>query len=416
MNGLVKTPIYLDEIFDFESPLTLPLIKTELVSLKQMPEYKFLLEPTELSYHSRQLIHCFDISEHESIRLSYATDPVTNLEYHTSWIKNTKLPNNKEIVIQIKLSNLREINIQNGMKIGNQVLKEAVRKLRATLPSENAVYRFQGAKFLVRIPNIANCDFCFSNWFYKMLPSSLVIHHKNQSLEIKLYWGVGYVHSNGIDSTKLLVEKSSIALSQLSKRGSNIKEYTPDDIIRINKTRELRDTTKHYLDRRMIELWLQPQVNQFRQIVAYEALARIKADNGDVLQPNQFIPQIQKYEWDVEFSSQVLEQATEIIKQWPKNLPKYPISINLTGLEIMDDIFFEKLLRLYSENKDLRELLELEITETSKASSDTLTLARLSCLSELGVKILVDDFGTGHSSLSQLIELSAYAIKIDRCF
>ncbi|MCU4677723.1 EAL domain-containing protein, partial [Catenovulum sp. 2E275] len=79
-------------------------------------------------------------------------------------------------------------------------------------------------------------------------------------------------------------------------------------------------------------------------------------------------------------------------------------------------IFFEKLLRLYSENKDLRELLELEITETSKASSDTSTLARLSCLSELGIKILVDDFGTGHSSLSQLIELSAYAIKIDRCF
>jgi len=93
-----------------------------------------------------------------------------------------------------------------------------------------------------------------------------------------------------------------------------------------------------------------------------------------------------------------------------------PVAINLSGPELLNDLFYEKLLRRFSESPKLCQSLKLELTETSVLASHNETKRRLTSLANVGATIIIDDFGTGHASLSQLIDMSASVIKVDREF
>nr|WP_257721067.1 EAL domain-containing protein [Lacimicrobium alkaliphilum] len=112
----------------------------------------------------------------------------------------------------------------------------------------------------------------------------------------------------------------------------------------------------------------------------------------------------------------MLEKAVLLLENWPAGLPEVPLAVNLSGPELLDDVFYEKLLRRFSESLFLRDKLKLELTETSVLASHDETKKRLSSLANVGATIIIDDFGTGHASLSQLIDLSASVLKVDREF
>lgn len=138
--------------------------------------------------------------------------------------------------------------------------------------------------------------------------------------------------------------------------------------------------------------------------------------NKKILQPYQFLPQIEKNKWHILFTQKVLEKAISLLESWPVGLPDVPLAINLSGPELLDDAFYEKLLRRFSESLFLRDKLKLELTETSVLASHDETKKRLTSLANVGATIIIDDFGTGHASLSQLIDLSASVLKVVREF
>lgn len=77
-------------------------------------------------------------------------------------------------------------------------------------------------------------------------------------------------------------------------------------------------------------------------------LARLEDPNqGQTLKPHQFLPQIDKHKWYVLFSQKMLERTILLLENWPTKLPAVPLSVNLAGPELLDDLFYEKLLRRY---------------------------------------------------------------------
>ena len=151
--------------------------------------------------------------------------------------------------------------------------------------------------------------------------------------------------------------------------------------------------------------------------VGYEVLAILKEPkSGTVLQPFQFLPLVEENKWEVLFTQKIIDGTLALLDKWPSNLPKVPLAINLSGPELLSDLFYEKLLRRFSESPELGARLKLELTETSVLASHYETKRRLTSLANVGATIIIDDFGTGHASLSQLIDMSASVIKVDREF
>lgn len=112
----------------------------------------------------------------------------------------------------------------------------------------------------------------------------------------------------------------------------------------------------------------------------------------------------------------LVRELVDTLTVWHKEHIRTPIALNLAGQELMNDAFFALLMTLIADNPWLRDMLELEITETSSVMTHPLIHKRLRSLSQYGYSIAIDDFGTGQASLGQLVDIPANILKIDRRF
>ncbi|WP_333972027.1 EAL domain-containing protein [Alteromonas mediterranea] len=244
----------------------------------------------------------------------------------------------------------------------------------------------------------------------------MMIDSASAKVEHPLSWRVGHYHATREINVDAAAECCAIALSQSSEL-SPIVSFSVNTVKTIRENTQQKDNVKMLLDNGCLALYLQPQVDINGNIVGYEILARLKEPKtGTVLQPYQFLPLVEQNKWEVLFTQKIIDGTLELIKSWPAGLPPVPLAINLSGPELLSDLFYEKLLRRYSESPELGKRLKLELTETSVLASHNETKRRLMSLSNVGATIIIDDFGTGHASLSQLIDMSASIIKVDREF
>ncbi|GAB3033891.1 GGDEF domain-containing phosphodiesterase [Bowmanella dokdonensis] len=413
---------FLHQLFHFDKPLLAGIRLRG--TLRSDPSQHYELQPASLAHHKTQLIHCHNTSDMEALdrklaasRRQHFIDPLTGLRNHNFWYERayTRLKQSKSLIL-LKLANLREVNIQYGLNTGDQLLSELASRLKHALPANVHLYRFPGAKFLLAVPDSYVSEQNIQHWLLNQLPDRHIIEQKGGPLTLAADWRAGCTRLRARVRANLLVEECSIALSQTDARQSFVL-YNSDYSRSIQRSSLLRERIKRHLDEQDFVIWLQPQYNDHDQRIGFEALARINQHEGaSVLLPHQFLPQIAENDWHVAFSSQILHKAIRLLENWPQPMPMVPVAINLAGPELLDDGFYEKLLRYYSEHPLLRRHLELEITETSVLASHEETRKRLTSLANIGATIIIDDFGTGHASLSQLIDISATTLKIDREF
>jgi len=417
---------YIQDLFALSLPITRGV--NQLASICNAPEREFKLQPASLEHHKKQLIHCHDLSaskknmrefdafKKQQFEKLYVNE-LTGLKNHHFWKKTESSESilNRHIVL-LKLANLREVNLQYGYSQGDQLLLRAAALLQSELPTDVSIYQFPGAKFLFTLNTKHLAQKTIEEYLARKLPSSMMIDSASAKVEHPLSWRVGHYHATREVNVDAAAECCAIALSQSSEL-SPIVSFSVNTVKTIRENTQQKDTVKMLLDNGCLALYLQPQVDINGNIVGYEILARLKEPKtGTVLQPYQFLPLVEQNKWEVLFTQKIIDGTLELIKSWPAGLPPVPLAINLSGPELLSDLFYEKLLRRYSETPELGKRLKLELTETSVLASHNETKRRLTSLSNVGATIIIDDFGTGHASLSQLIDMSASIIKVDREF
>lgn len=424
-----KTPadcLFIHELFTLNKP---PIAgETEVATLRSDRNAIYKIQPASLVHHKKQLIHCFDISHTTAadkkigqLKRQHFTrhysDALTELKNHHFWSHQFAQPLAQEhTVILLKLANLKDINLQYSFTVGDQVLADVAGLLRNQLPSSVGLYRFPGAKFLLSVNITQSTTEDIPDWLDKHLPAQVIQRTGTKGPMFNLQWCAGYCNASGFASATSLTEACAIALSQTTPNRP-WQQYDSKVVKLIRQDTRNKDRIKRLLDEGSLALWLQPQVDLHHQTSGFEVLARLDdATNNQILQPYQFLPQIEKNKWHILFTQKVLEKAVLLLENWPAELPDVPLAVNLSGPELLDDVFYEKLLRRFSESLFLRDKLKLELTETSVLASHDETKKRLSSLANVGATIIIDDFGTGHASLSQLIDLSASVLKVDREF
>ena len=150
-------------------------------------------------------------------------------------------------------------------------------------------------------------------------------------------------------------------------------------------------------------------------IAGFEALARWRY-RDQMISPALFCQLAEQYGFISDLSLHMLQQVVAILQQQRQLERPVVIALNLAGPELLDERFFQSLVQMAKHLSWLSQDLILELTETSVSVRQAALQQRLYQLRQLGFHLDIDDFGTGHASLSQLVDIPAAGIKIDRMF
>lgn len=323
-------------------------------------------------------------------------------------------PHEFALVAIIRLRHVKTLNQQYGYEFGSQLLQHFSKVAKAALPSDAVLARVRGGKFALWLKGDLNVvdPKQLAQAIASQLPVELTVGPYTARMSYQ--FGVSFTERRDNYNAQQLIEQYELAL-ELSDPNQVVGFYDQQQAQQLEQDYQLLNAFRDAIRQKHLELWLQPKVDPQGQIQSFEALSRWFID-GQAIAPDSFVLMAERHGLMTMFSRLVLQQSVGILQSWQQQGLLYPIAINLGGPELLDDSFFAELMSLSADHPWLTRYLQLEITETNIAVQQPLLHKRLKALNQYGFSISIDDFGTGHSSLSQLVDCPADTIKIDRRF
>ncbi len=333
---------------------------------------------------------------------------------NTNYLKDKYL-NLKEITYSIYtviIGNHHSIIDLLGSSIYHTFIHQIYKDLMRDLPEKSLVIQSDSNKLWILIPN--------ENLHQNI---DLIIKTLNKPKQIKnipMYadFSIGGALSNGYDEHDLL---SNFENSDMSARHAQLKNvpYIIGGIDKIQKKNEyeLVATFSKALEEMQTYLVFQPKIDlKTNKPIGLEALIRWDHPKHGNIPPDQFIHLIEETKLIHQLTDWVLVQA---LNQYNKNI-KYgcnlPISINISGKNLYDPQFYDRTIKIIQDSKVPYEFLEFELTESVLMINPQESKQILNKFVNLGIKISLDDFGSGYSSLAYLAQFPIHYIKIDRFF
>lgn len=175
---------------------------------------------------------------------------------------------------------------------------------------------------------------------------------------------------------------------------------------------------EHAMDSDGIQVYLQPKYSvKEEKVIGAEALSRFCDEDGQIISPALYVPILEQAGIVSRLDYQVLEKSVSLLKKWKdEGHELFPISVNLSRVDLMEDSFVEALDELVESAGIDKSYIEFELTETVLVKDLGFIIAKLNVLRDKGYRIALDDFGSGYNSLYVLGQVPANVIKFDRGF
>ena len=322
-------------------------------------------------------------------------------------------------LICLDLDNFKKINDSSGHPFGDQVLKEAGQRIRASVRESDTVARLGGDEFAI----IASVDRGNPEPVASLTRKILaVMGHPfridDQELYLSVSIGVALFPEDGDDPTTL-IRHADIALYQAKEQGrNNVQFFSP----RMNRTVQERARMENHLhialEKEEFRLLYQPIVDlESGSVKEVEALVRWNHPLQGVVAPDKFIPLAEETGLIVPIGEWVLETACRQASEWvAQGLPPIRLAVNISGRQLIRGDFPELLERCLKQSGLPPDHLELELTESVLLQKSGVVEKTLLELNRMGIRLSIDDFGTGYSSLSYLTRFRVNTLKIDGSF
>jgi len=337
------------------------------------------------------------------------------LQTLTRLIEGSRSGQGNIAVLSLRIARLSEISSTLGHKASDELIIQAARHLHANLGEGDILGHTGANEFILVMPGATTDDALERvDRIEHMLGSGVTLDNTDIALQTEA--GIAEFPRHGNNAADLL-RFASIARADAKAGNDRVRVYESgreeEFVRRLRVVNDLRGAIRH----KEIDVYYQPKTSlEDGSVCGAEALVRWHHPEMGFLGPDQFIPAAEQAGTIVHLTRYVLSAAVEQLRRWLDFGFDIGVAVNLSARDLTDEYLPYHVLQILKDHDVAPQSLTLEVTESSIMEDLGRSVLVLQCLRDIGVRISIDDFGTGHSSLAQLRNIPVHELKIDKSF
>ncbi|MEQ1622810.1 MAG: EAL domain-containing protein [Methylococcales bacterium] len=380
--------------------------------------------------HPRHLCMIEDITERKSAE--------EQIKHHAFYDTLTQLPNRRLLqerlkydiemarrddkqmaVLMLDLDRFKAVNDNFGHLAGDELLQQVAERINVRLRDVDMVARLGGDEFVVLLENITHPQDA-ARIAEEIIADLCKPFKLTQSDEVRIGASIGIsLHPQHGDSPDVLMEHADAALYQAKDQGRGCFAYFSEDLT--NAVREriaLEERLRSAIEQQELRVFYQPQVDMVSgRIIGAEALVRWHDPIEGLMPPFRFIPIAEETSLIMEIGEWVLRETCRQGRQWlDSGFPPITLAVNISPRQFRRSDINAMVTQVIAETGFPAGQLVLEMTENGLMDNQDNAMAILNNLHKQGIRLAIDDFGIGYSSLSLLKQFPLDVLKIDKCF
>ncbi|MGN6246541.1 MAG: putative bifunctional diguanylate cyclase/phosphodiesterase [Motilibacteraceae bacterium] len=352
-------------------------------------------------------------------------DPLTGLPNRRAFVDRLDAdlallpPGGRMAVLVLDLQAFKDVNDALGRGVADLLLVEVGARVRGAVADPRAVARLSSDELAVAAP-VQDADEARAVALRLQEALSAPVDAGGVGVHLGAVVGIALSPDHGRDAVTLC-QHADVAMYAAKGTGRGVLTYTPTmdagSVRRVGLVPELRRALAGEPSAGRIVPWYQPQVSLERaELVGVEALVRWEHPEEGLLAAGEFVPLAERTGLIGRLTTSVLEASLADLRRWVDAGHTFGVSVNVSVRSLLDPGFADEVTHAIAAAGVPAHLVTLEITETGVVSDLARTVPVLTALRSLGVRLSVDDFGTGQSSLTYLRRLPVSEVKVDRSF
>ncbi len=324
----------------------------------------------------------------------------------------------KLALLFIDLDHFKEINDSLGHGVGDKVLKEVSKRLKQIIRKSDTLARLGGDEFTIIIEDLEQGSYAsiFAKKIIDMLTSAMII--EEHKLYVSSSIGISIYPDDGT-STQNLLKYADVAMYKAKEEDRNNFQFYSSEMTKLAYQKVKIDTDlRDALKNENFIVYYQPEIDaKTDTVIGVEALSRWEHLEKGLLLPQQFMHLANSTGLIIELDKYIMKKAMiQIVKWHNQKLNPGILALNLSIKYIYEKDFLFQLKQMLEDTGCKAKWIELEITENQMMKNPQKTMEVLHQINNLGIKLTIDDFGIGYSSLAYLNKLPISKLKIDRSF
>ncbi|MBI3345068.1 MAG: EAL domain-containing protein [Gammaproteobacteria bacterium] len=366
-----------------------------------------------------KLVHQGELLEHQALHDSLTGLPNRTLLHDRmqhAFVTAQRLGKTVALLM-MDLDRFKEVNDTLGHHVGDLLLQQIALRMRGALRESDTIARLGGDEFAVVLPSVENPEQAVHTAQKILTTLEQPLNLDGHSFTIGASIGIAFFPEHGEDNDTLM-RHADLSMYYAKRTQSGYSIYNPtlnqQGLNEITLIGELRHAIQH----NELILHYQPKVDlKTGRVTGVEALVRWQHPRQGLLLPEHFLHLAERTGLIHPLTSWVLNEALRTCQSWHQADIKLPVAVNLSPASLQHDQLFEQINHALQSLNTPPFWLELEITEAAILADPQLTQAVLGRLSDLGVQISIDDYGTASfASLAYFNKLPIQRINIDKSF
>lgn len=358
----------------------------------------------------------------EELRIRSVTDELTQLPNRAammahidSVLHDGDADNPQAALFLLDVNGFKRINDTLGHHVGDELIKEIAHRLRSIMREGDFVARLGGDEFAVFMPINGEIQARHAgNRMHLALQRPMAFGEQVLNIDASIGAAFYPVHS---DDAATLLRHAEVAMYQSKRLREPFSIYVQEMDLNSLRSLRLENDLRSALNNGSLQLFYQPKIHlPTRTLSGVEALLRWNHPELGLIPPLELIPLAERSGLMRPLTRWIINAALGQQAEWEASGLRIAIAINLSIWDLEDPSFTRYVERCIRQHGATPGRIEFEITESMMMTDPEHTLATLTRLRQLGVRLSIDDFGTGFSSLAYLKRFPVTAIKIDKSF
>jgi diguanylate cyclase (GGDEF)-like protein/PAS domain S-box-containing protein len=316
----------------------------------------------------------------------------------------------------IGLDRFRMVNETLGHPAGNRALQKVAKRLQQFAHGVNPVARLCGDVFALLLTPLADSRQPLRTAHEILEVFATPLELEGYTVDVEISIGMVLYPDHGEDANTLMVRTemamgaAKSAHSRIAAYDTKLEQYTLEHL-------QLAGELRHAITQNELALYYQPKINmKEKRIIGVEALVRWQHPDRGFMAPGLFIPMAEQTGLIHPLTYWVINEALAQLSRWHQQGLKLIIAVNMAVQNLLDANLVDVIAKGLQDWEVEPSWLMLEITESGLMAEPVRAQKTLQKLHAMGIRLSIDDFGTGHSSLAYLKDLPVHELKIDQSF